>query len=400
MMKLLQFGAGNIGRGFIAQIFAHAGYEVVFVDIDDVLVRELNRQHRYRIEVKDASPQTLWVEGVRAVHFNDRDIVVKEISTADIAATAVGAQALPSLYPVIADGLVERWRSGGGPLDIIICENLRNAAEIVRRGLQEHVPPNFPLDEMVGLVETSIGRMIPLMPDEVRRAEPLLIYAEAYNTLIVDKKGFKNPVPAVPQIDAKENMKAYVDRKLFIHNLGHSATAYIGYVTDPKMVYIWQAVEHEDVRPLVERVMWESGHALIAEYPDEFNEVNQQEHIDDLLRRFANRALGDTIHRVGRDLLRKLGPNERLIGALRLDLKHGIEPDATIHAIAAALLFRATDDKGQLYPRDEEFVKVWYPKGVEAILTEISHLDLDNPLHRTVIQRVKESHDRLAIMRK
>ena len=107
-------------------------------------------------------------------------------------------------------------------------------------------------------------------------------------------------------------MRAYVDRKSFIHNLGHAVTAYLGYVRDPKLVYLWEAVARPDVQAVARAAMWESARALIREYPEEFTEANQDAHIEDLLRRFANRALGDTIFRVGRDLPRKLSPEDRL----------------------------------------------------------------------------------------
>jgi mannitol-1-phosphate 5-dehydrogenase len=41
--RMLQFGAGNIGRSFIGQLFSRSGYEVVFIDINKKLVKELNR---------------------------------------------------------------------------------------------------------------------------------------------------------------------------------------------------------------------------------------------------------------------------------------------------------------------------------------------------------------------
>lgn len=392
-MKLLQFGAGNIGRGFIGQIFAHAGYEVVFVDINDELVRLLNERRKYAIEICDEPPRRLIVEGVRAVHFNDTEAVVKELCECDVASTAVGASALPQLYPIISLGLLKRWQVGGKPLDIIICENLRNASLHFREGLLAHLPKDFPIDDFVGLVETSIGRMMPIVPEDVRRQDPLLLYAEPYDTLIVDGRAFKNPLPQVPQIDAKKNMRAYVDRKLFIHNLGHSAVAYMAYVTDAQIKYIWQALEHESVKSVAMQAMWESALSLIREYPDEFDEHNQREHIDDLLRRFSNRRLGDTVYRVGRDLIRKLGRDERIIGALLLDLKHGIEPCATTTVLAAALLFRATDEHGELYPSDKEFADKWYPRGVEAILTELCGLSADDESQRRIIERVRKLHD-------
>ena len=36
--SILIFGAGKIGRSFIGQLFGKAGYEVVFVDMDESLV--------------------------------------------------------------------------------------------------------------------------------------------------------------------------------------------------------------------------------------------------------------------------------------------------------------------------------------------------------------------------
>ncbi|MFW5738426.1 MAG: NAD-binding protein, partial [Spirochaetota bacterium] len=88
--RLVLFGAGNIGRSFIGQIFARGGYEVVFVDIDARLVRELNRRGRYEVIIAhpDGRESTLPVEGVRAVDANDREAVEHELVDASIAATA------------------------------------------------------------------------------------------------------------------------------------------------------------------------------------------------------------------------------------------------------------------------------------------------------------------------
>jgi len=66
-MKLVQFGAGNIGRSFIGQLFSRAGYEVVFADVVPEVIRLLNERRRYRVEIKDDPPGTIWVENVRAV---------------------------------------------------------------------------------------------------------------------------------------------------------------------------------------------------------------------------------------------------------------------------------------------------------------------------------------------
>jgi mannitol-1-phosphate 5-dehydrogenase len=395
--KFVQIGAGNIGRSFIGQLFARAGFEVVFVDIDDALVRELNRRRRYRVEIKDVHPEVLWVENVRAVHGADVDACARELATCRLCATAVGAKAVPYIMPMLAAGLEERLRLGNPPLDVIIAENLRNAAQIYLEGVRKHLPADFPIHDMLGLVETSIGKMVPIMPEEVRRQDMLVVYAEAYNTLICDARGFRNPIPQVPGLDPKENMAAYVDRKLFVHNLGHACCAYFGHFEAPDMKYVWQAVEHPLVGEVARRAMWESGKALINAYPQEFDEANMGEHVEDLLRRFGNKALGDTIYRVGRDVPRKLGRDERLIGALLFDLSHSVShPIITAHAAAAAMYFRATDEHGELFPADLEFAEKVLPRGLEYVLSTVCNLSTTDGLDLLARQMIASAHQRLS----
>jgi len=417
-MRIVVFGAGSIGRSFVGQLFSRAGYSVVFVDVDRELVAALNREGRYRIEIRDRKPETIWVEGVSAVDGRDTRAVAEEVATADIAATAVGPHALPLIYPAIAAGLLLRRKAGAPsldpssasgssrvqsrddsardkPLDIIICENLRSADDSFRDGLRQLLPAGFPLEESVGLIETSIGKMVPIMPEEARRQDPLLLYAEAYNTLILDARAFRNPIPDVPGLDPKQNMAAYVDRKAFIHNCGHAACAYLGHLEHPTATYLWEVMADECVHEATRRAMWESARALICRYPDEFTEANQREHIEDLLSRFANRALGDTIYRVGRDLSRKLSREDRMIGALLMDAAEGVPAPFTALAAAAGLLFRATDERGGMLPADARFAADLASNGIEWALAEVCGLDASLPLENGVAAAIRSAHRKL-----
>ena len=44
MKKIVIFGAGKNGRTFIGPLFANSGYRIVFVDIDQVIIDEINRK--------------------------------------------------------------------------------------------------------------------------------------------------------------------------------------------------------------------------------------------------------------------------------------------------------------------------------------------------------------------
>lgn len=375
--KMVQFGAGNIGRSFIGQLFSRSGYEVVFIDINKELVKELNKKRAYKLVIKrnELPDEIILIENIRAINGYDKEAVIREIVDTDILATAVGKNALPQIVPVIAQGL--QWRDEKrrkNPLDIIIAENFRNVADYLRKELKSLLPLEYPFDELVGLIESSIGKMVPLMKEEDKKKDLLWIFAEPYNTLIVDKKGFKTSLPHLRDLRAVENIKAYVDRKLFIHNLGHSAAAYLGYQYDSKMTFIYEALEVPEIYKIVREGMKQSAVALNEAYPKDLALPDLQNHIDDLLFRFQNKSLRDTIFRVGRDLYRKLDKNERLVGSMLLAQRQNAPYHKIKRVFYAALNFKAKDQKGEMYPLDKIFFQREYPRGLKHILKSVCHL--------------------------
>jgi mannitol-1-phosphate 5-dehydrogenase len=62
------------------------------------------------------------------------------------------------------------------------------------------------------------------------------------------------------------------------------------------------------------------------------------------LYRFTNKALGDTVERVGKDTIRKLGKNDRLIGAINLCEKHGVDCGFLCIGVAAGMFFAPKED--------------------------------------------------------
>jgi mannitol-1-phosphate 5-dehydrogenase len=234
--------------------------------------------------------------------------------------------------------------------------------------------------------------MVPIMTEAQRLEDPLWVFAEAYNTLILDALAFKNPIPAVPGLAPQRNIAAYVDRKLFVHNLGHAAVAYLGHLYDPYLTYIWQVTELSELREMARAAMEESARALCAAYPEDFTPAALHEHIEDLLRRFRNRALGDTIFRVGRDVLRKLSRDDRIIGAMLFDRTRDIACPATARVAAAALEFRGTDERDRLSAPDAKFADELYPLGLDAIFTRICGLDLTVSPDREVAEAIRLAH--------
>jgi mannitol-1-phosphate 5-dehydrogenase len=223
---------------------------------------------------------------------------------------------------------------------------------------------------MDGLIETSIGNMVPIMHKNDIEEDMLQIFAEPYNTLILNRKAFKNPIPEIKGLAPMDNMKAWVDRKLFIHNLGHAAAAYIGYLYNPGFIYIHEALAQKDVYDRVLAAMVQSAGILLKKYPDEFTSKDLNDHIEDLLKRFQNKALGDTIFRVGCDLMRKLGPEDRLAGAIRAAIENDLPYDKILFALVCGCHFRAKDESGNLLREDKDFIRL-YGNDVRSILIKV-----------------------------
>ena len=330
-MKAVIFGAGNIGRGFIAPLFSLDGWDVTFIDVQAPVIERINNEGKYPLSiVSNDNAKTVTIDKVRAVDGNDRDAACRAVAEADVCATCVGAKAIKYILPNFSAGVKIRAAKGKFT-NLLLCENLMDADEYVRGLLADMLTADEL--ETVGLIETSVGRMVPAPKAKGEGDDPLAIAVEEYGVLPIDRAAIKGDWKEVKNIVPFTPFHFYVDRKLFIHNMGHAVTAYLGDIYGDE--YIWQSVSRPGVRLTAEDAMIESAMALSKKYGVEFESL--MKHVWDLLRRFGNRALGDTCARVGADIPRKLSPSDRLVGAAKCAESCGIAPVNICVGIGAAL---------------------------------------------------------------
>ncbi len=381
MKKFVVFGAGNIGRGFFAQLFFEAGYETVFVDINETIVNELNKRRGFTIKIVGAKEREISVKNVRAINGRDLAAVADELLNADLAATAVGVNVLNNICPALAAGIKLRADLGVTlPLNIIVGENMINAGAFVKQKVKTKLGPKYDdyIEEFAGFVETVLGRMIPVMPEALRSRDPLYIMVEEFCTLPIAKHSFKGKVPDIQNLLPAEQFLSFEERKLYIHNLGHSVCAYLGFLK--KYEFIREAVEDKEIKKYVKGAMLETGRAIIKKHNLPEKEV--LDYIDDLLERFANKSLGDTVARVGRDPVRKLGPEDRFAGSARLVAEFGFKPENISYGMAASLFFNPPDDEAAA-----KIQKILKDKGPGGVLKEITGLEPGNELYNKVIEK-------------
>lgn len=372
MNTAVQFGAGNIGRGFLAQLFHESGLEVVFVDVQPAIVEALNQRHSYPIHIVGEGAADVIIDRVRCIDGRDSKAVRGEVARCAVAGTAVGAAVLPQVAPALARGLVLRYQQGFGPLNVLVCENLHDAA----RQLRNAVTAQLGTDEIrnavlerTGFVQAVVSRMVPLQTSP--NDDPLGIRVEAYKRLPVDLGAIVGRLPRLVGVEPVSNFVAHVERKLYTHNCAHATLGYLGYEAGQE--FAWQALEDSRIRSLLDSVMAETGEALIRKHG-----FDRQEHtalVADLMVRFANRELGDTCFRLARDPVRKLAPDDRLVGAARLCESQDVQPVALADVIAAALRFDAPDD-----PSAVELQRRIRDDGIERVMAEVCGIRSDDPL--------------------
>ncbi len=375
------YGAGNIGRGFIGQLLSESQYEVVFIDINSEMINKLNSDKKYPITILTGKDKKeVMVSNVRGVIGTDITNIAAEIADADIMATAVGVNVLSRIVKPIAKGLSQRWDNQNfTPLNIIICENLMDADHYLTALIKEELNPEQKIlfDNHVGLVEASIGRMVPVMTTEMQEGNILRVCVEEYSELPVDKVAFKGEIPSIKNLKPFTPFKFYIQRKLYIHNMGHAITAYFGKLKGYK--YIWEAISDPSIKNPVSKAMRDSARALAIEHNMSIEDI--LEHVDDLIYRFGNKQLGDTIERVGNDTKRKLSPSDRLVGAALQCCKHTINPEFISLGIAAAMRF----DSQQDISLGGAFIMA-QNDGPEAVLENLCGIEKDSVLFNSIIE--------------
>jgi mannitol-1-phosphate 5-dehydrogenase len=379
--KFVQFGAGNIGRGFTGQLFSDAGYELVFVDVRPEIVAALNEQGRYRLRFAGPNRhEEREVGPARAVDGRDVEAVARELADADLVCTAVGVGALPHLAPAVALGLRRRAAAGNeAPLNLLLCENQLHVGRVFRDLVAARLPPDqSALIERAGFVETVVSRMVPEVSPEERAMDPLLVVVEDYERIPADAAAFRGPAPAVPGLELTERFAGAFEQKLFTHNMGHAVAAYLGYASG--LTFIHEAIANHKIAARVRGAMDEAGAGLATRWG--FSTEEQRAHAEGLMARFTNAALRDTVARVGRDPVRKLRRQDRLVGAGLLALEYGVEPRHIAAGIAAALRFDVPDD-----PSAVELQEQLATGGAAEVLRAVCGLEPEHPLARLVLRQ-------------
>lgn len=339
MKKAVQFGAGNIGRGFIGALLSQAGYHVTFADVAEVIIDKINEDKTYTVHVMDVACEDQPITNISGVN-STKPEAIDVIAEADVVTTAVGLVILPRIAPTIAAAIEKRMADGNKePMNIIACENAIRATSQLKAAVYERLSEEGKAyaDACVGFADCAVDRIVP----PVKSANFIDVVVESYFEWDVEKSGFKGEIPEIPGMTLVDDLMAYIERKLFTLNTAHCITAYLGKLRG--LATIDQAIADPEIFAIVYAAMKESGAGLVKKYG--FDADKHAAYIEKIIGRFKNPYLQDDVTRVGREPLRKLSPTDRLISPLTTAAGYGLPVDHLIVGIGAALRYDNPEDK-------------------------------------------------------
>ncbi|KAK3379664.1 mannitol-1-phosphate dehydrogenase [Lasiosphaeria ovina] len=381
--KAVHFGAGNIGRGFVACFLHQSGYEVIFADVNDKTVNKINSIKSYKvIEVGSEGTSESVITNYRAINSKtNEDELVKEISEADIVTCAVGPNVLKFIAPLIAKGISKR-SNDQTPLAVIACENAINATDTLAEFIKapENTPPEEleDMDKRARFANSAIDRIVPAQDPNAG----LDVKLEKFYEWVVDRTPFKDhKPPKIEGIHWVDNLEPFIERKLYTVNTGHATAAYHGYNRRKSTVY--DALQDRSIQDEVKKALKNTAELITRKHGIDPKEQN--EYVEKIVRRISNPHLEDAVERVGRAPLRKLSRKERFIGPAAQLAEHGKDCSALMDAAEMAFRFQNVEGDAE----SVELAKIMESNTPEDVVKQICGLQSSDKVFPQVVEVVK-----------
>ncbi|KKW67365.1 HAD family hydrolase [Lampropedia cohaerens] len=396
-------GFGAIGGGYLAQVFSHwDGYvrpaRIVGVTSNALYRGLVNHFGKYRVRYPHAAiDQT--IDGITLIDAQDHDAVADLYAQAEIVGICLAESALATQAGVIAQGLYRRFEQGcAQPLVLPVLMNKVQAAawvrELVADALQRRHGTAVAAQVLrqARFVETVVNRIVTKVPRETV-LKTLRVSGRAFDVALGSRA--IDPGPTFQQLlhgralPAQQMLPMLFDKLATVAQLGdaaqqisltlfHSSQDMALYVQagEPLLERLCQMQTVEDIRMVqaLKNRLLNGTHAILAWYAALLGHrtVAQgmaDERVSTLVRRLANEEIlpalahgssefakladafmsifikrcrnsfRDTCARVGRDPLRKLQRDERVIGTILQAHSLGIATPLLEYGVALALLY-------------------------------------------------------------
>ena len=356
MKKAVHFGAGKIGRGFIAELLHDSGYEIVFGDVVDALVDIVNKEHQYPLFLIDHDYEEKIIDHVIAYsNIKDPDKIIDAICEAEVITTSVMATNLPKIAPLLTKGLAKRLELGKGKTTVMACENAIMGTDILKKAMIETgILTPEQIDEIAVYPNTAVDRMV---FGGVHNGKEGIEIGDAFELAIERGKLIDPDSEPIKGAEYVDDLMMYLQRKIYIINCGHAIAGYYGQAIKGYEI-VQDALRDPELLPDIRSAMLESASALEKKYG------------------FAHEDL---------EPIRKISPNDRIMGPANQCEEYGLDNFHLLKGVACALKFKAEDD-----PQADELQKFIAENGVEAAIVKYTGVAEGSRMFNVILEEYKK----------
>ena len=338
MKKAVLIGAGQFGRGVIGMLLEQSGYHVVFADVNDAVIRDINERGEYSVRRIDQTDSTVTVKNISAISSLSPELI-DECAACEVLCTCTGLTALPKIAPSIAKSIEKRMEDGfDGFFNVLACENALGGSTILKNLVLTHLSPEAQsyLEAHIGFPDCAIDGIIP----PVKNALPADVTAEEYFEWDSLKSGFRGPLPEIRGLHIVDDLSRYLERKIFTLNGPNAVTGCFGWRKGYRTVQ--ESLADPEIYEVVWQMMEEAGAMLSARHGFTADEMLQYRTF--IMNRFRKVHIIDSCERVSREPIRKLAANDRIVAAMNYAHSFGQPTPAYYKGIAEVLHYDNPND--------------------------------------------------------
>lgn len=379
-MRAVHFGAGSIGRGFIGDLLYESGYQITFVDVNPQIIQQINQTNSYDLYLIEENHAKKTIYPVQAFSLiENEEEVIAAIVDADVITTSVWANNLVKIAPILRKGLTLRAQAEKQKINVLACENAMFNSELLKKYILEDqtMLTEDELAQVASFPNTGVDRLV--IEDQMDGESVIRIGKDFELVIEKNRLADSNSLP-IRHAQYTNHLLKYLERKLYIINGGHAWAGYIGHLKGYQIIQ--DVLQNQQLLEEVQQTMMESARLLVKKYDFQMDDLVDYIHF--ALSRFLIPGIRDPIERVCRSPIRKLSPNDRLVGPCQQCEAYGLENQRLLQGIAAAFLY--------YQPRDPQSIKIQKhvkEEGIENAITYYTGIDRHSRMHEQILKFYK-----------
>ena len=371
---LVVYGAGNIGRGIVSLLFLQAGYRLQFYRRNVQALLEMQTKGGYVIHSQSPARTMGMTTPVREFEvLTGERALIQALADTDLMACCIYPTAFQDAARILACAVCHRAKVGiGQPLNVLLCCNEPMGSGQLQALLQSELDRlGCPaLTAQVGIVPVAVYS-VGFHPET---GGPYDVAVSEHGYLDGDKAAFLGEPVRIPGLHWVDGVEARLYRKLYLGNLFHTLAAVYG--AEKGYQRIGQCYGDRKIRTQITAAFAESEAAVLRTW--HFDEKEHRQWREMMLRKMQVPSQ-DEVDRVIRDLRRKLGREERLIGPILLCLQQNLPSFDLVVGAAAAL--------SRLAQEQTDFAEAFAGNPADAV-AQVCGLKKSEPTEKRLLEQI------------